>query len=138
MSDSNHEHSVGYFFLTIALGLFFLISGIWTLHGSSANEIASAIKSVMHNDPARICCIVFGIIEILAGIFLLLRLVVTFTAPIDTVLIIIVMVAWIASIILIDFLQKGALPSADIDSILHWLKTLAYHLLVLGAIFIVK
>ncbi|MFA6857107.1 MAG: hypothetical protein WCR31_07860 [Treponema sp.] len=132
------EHSIGYLFLQTALGLFFLVSGIWTLQGSSGNEIAVAIKSVLKGDNAQICCIVFGIIEVLAGIFLLLRMFVTFSAPIDTVLMIIIMIAWIASIILIDFIEQGALPAGNITSVLKWLKAFAYHLLVLGAIITVK
>jgi uncharacterized membrane protein YphA (DoxX/SURF4 family) len=134
----HHEHSIGYFFLQIALGLFFLVSGIWTLQGSSGNEIAIAIKSILSGDTAQIWCIVFGIIEVLAGIFLLLRMFVTFSAPIDTVLMVIIMIAWIASFVLIDFIEKGALPDGNFASILKWLKALAYHLLVLGAIITVK
>ena len=132
------EHSIGYLFLQVALGLFFLVSGIWTLQGSSGNEIAIAIKSVLSGDSAQICCIVFGIIEVLAGIFLLLRMFVTFSSPIDTILMVIIMIAWIASIILIDFLEKGALPAGNFASILRWLKAFAYHLLVLGAIITVR
>jgi uncharacterized membrane protein YphA (DoxX/SURF4 family) len=132
------EHSVGYLFLQVALGLFFLVSGIWTLQGSSGNEIAVAIKSVLSGDSAQISCIVFGIIEVLAGIFLLLRMFVTFSSPIDTILMVIIMIAWIASIILIDFLEKGALPAGNFASILRWLKALAYHLLVLGAVITVR
>ena len=132
------EHSVGYLFLQVALGLFFLVSGIWTLQGSSGNEIAVAIKSVLSGDSAQICCIVFGIIEVLAGIFLLLRMFVTFSSPIDTILMVIIMIAWIASIILIDFLEKGALPAGNFASILRWLKAFAYHLLVLGAVITVR
>ncbi len=131
---SQREHSIGYLFLQIAVGLFFLVSGIWTLQGSSGNEIAVAIKSVLSGDSAQIACIVFGIIEVLAGIFLLLRMFVTFSAPIDTVLMVIIMIAWIASIVLIDFLEKGALPAGNFASILKWLKAFAYHLLVLGAV----
>jgi uncharacterized membrane protein YphA (DoxX/SURF4 family) len=133
-----HEHSIGYLFLQTALGLFFLVSGIWTLQGNSGNEIAVAINSVLSGDSAQICSIVFGIIEVLAGIFLLLRLFVTFSAPIDTILMLIIMVAWIASIVLIDFIEKGALPAGNFTSILKWLKVFAYHLLVLGAIITVK
>lgn len=135
---SQHEHSIGYLFLQIALGLFFLVSGIWTLQGSSGNEIAVAIKSVLSGDSAQICCIVFGIIEVLAGIFLLLRMFVSFSSPIDTVLMVIIMIAWIVSIVLIDFLEKGALPAGNFSSILKWLKAFAYHLLVLGAIITVR
>ena len=62
----------------------------------------------------------------------------TFSSPIDTILMVIIMIAWIAAIVLLDFIGKGALPSGSIDSVLRWLSTLSRHLLVLGGIVIVK
>ena len=66
------RHSIGYMLTQIALGLYFFVTGIWTLQGGNGNEIAAAVKSVTGGDTARIICLVFGIIEVLAGLFLLL------------------------------------------------------------------
>ena len=132
------RNSIGYMLTQLALGLYFFVTGIWTLQGGNGNEIAAAVKSVTNGDTARIICLVFGIIEVLAGLFLLLRIFVTFSSPIDTILMIIIMIAWIVAIVLLDFIGKGALPSGSIDSVLRWLSTLSRHLLVLGGIVIVK
>ena len=70
----NKKRTVGTLVLQIALGLLFIVSGIWTLQNGKGDEIASAIHSVFNKDLAQILCIVFGIIEIVAGVFLLLRL----------------------------------------------------------------
>ena len=132
---TTERRSIGYMLTQIALGLYFFVTGIWTLQGGNGNEIAAAVKSVTGGDTARI---VFGIIEVLAGLFLLLRIFVTFSSPIDTILMVIIMIAWIAAIVLLDFIGRGALPSGSIDSVLRWLSTLSRHLLVLGGIVIVK
>ena len=34
----------------IALGLYFFVTGIWTLQGGNGNEIAAAVKSVTGRD----------------------------------------------------------------------------------------
>ena len=57
------QHSIGYMLTQIALGLYFFVTGIWTLQGGNGNEIAAAVKSVTGGDTARIICLVFGIIE---------------------------------------------------------------------------
>ena len=58
-----NTRTVGTLILQIALGLMFVVSGIWTLQGSRGDEIASAIYSIFNGDAARVVCIVFGFVN---------------------------------------------------------------------------
>mgnify|MGYP004450656259 FL=1 len=134
----NKKRTVGTLVLQIALGLLFIVSGIWTLQNGKGDEIASAIHSVFNKDLAQILCIVFGIIEIVAGVFLLLRLFVFLNTSLDTLLMIIIMICWLAAIIMIDFVgNDGLLKNLD-SGFLGWLNRFAKHLLILGAVIKVK
>lgn len=133
-----NTRTVGTLILQIALGLMFVVSGIWTLQGSRGDEIASAIYSIFNGDAARVVCIVFGIIEIIAGVFLLLRLFVFLNTNLDKLLIIIIMICWIAAIVMIDFVGKNGLFNNLNSGFLPFLNRFARHLLVLGAVIKVK
>lgn len=132
------NRSAGTLILQIALGLLFIVSGIWTLQGGKGDEIVSAFYSIFSRDVAHVCCIVFGVIELIAGFFLLLRLFVSMNTNLDTVLIYIIMICWIAAIIIIDFVGKNGLLNSFNSGFLSFLNRFAHHLLVLGAIIKVK
>lgn len=132
------EKTTGTVVLQIALGLLFVVSGIWTLQGARGDEIASALYSIFSKDIANISCIVFGVIEIIAGTFLLLRLFFYLNTDLDSVLMIIIMICWIAAIVVIDFIGKESLFNNFNKGFLPFLNRFARHLLVLGAIIKVK
>lgn len=132
------NRTVGTLILQIALGLLFVVSGIWTLQGSKGDEIASAIYSIFNGDFARVLCIVFGIIEIIAGVFLLLRLFVFLNTSLDKLFLLIIMICWIVAIIMIDFVGNKSLFNNLNSGFLSFLNRFARHLLVLGAIIKVK
>lgn len=132
------NRSAGTLILQIALGLLFIVSGIWTLQGGKGDEIVSAFYSIFSKDIAHICCIVFGIIELVAGFFLLLRLFVTMNTNLDTVLVYIIMICWIAAIIIIDFVGKNGIINNLDSNFLSFLNRFARHLLILGSIIKVK
>ncbi|MBQ9630857.1 MAG: hypothetical protein IJR49_04655 [Treponema sp.] len=125
------KSSIGALLVQIALGVFFVVTGIWTLQNGSGNEIATAINKLFSGDMQKIIRMVFGIIEVLAGAFLLLRMFVSFSSSIDSLLMVIVMIAWLVSIVLLDILGGFTFSLA-------WLHQVAYHLLVLGGIIMVK
>lgn len=132
------NRSAGTLILQIALGLLFIVSGIWTLQGGKGDEIVSAFYSIFSKDIAHICCIVFGIIELVVGFFLLLRLFVTMNTNLDTVLVYIIMICWIAAIIIIDFVGKNGIINNLDSNFLSFLNRFARHLLILGSIIKVK
>lgn len=132
------SRTVGTIVLQIALGLLFIVGGIWTLQGSRSDEISAAFYSIFDNDLAKIFCIVFGVIEIVAGVFLLLRLFVFLNTNLDSVLMIIIMICWIVAIVIIDFIGNDGLFNNFDNGFLGWVNRFALHLLVLGAILKVK
>lgn len=132
------SRSSGTLILQIALGLLFIVSGIWTLQGGTGDEIVSAFYSIFSRDIAHVCCIVFGVIELVAGFFLLLRLFIAMNTNLDTVLIYIIMICWIAAIIIIDFVGKNGIINSFNSNFLSFLNRFARHLLILGAIIKVK
>lgn len=134
----NKKRTIGTLILQIALGLLFIVSGIWTLQNGKGDEIASAIRSIFSKDVAQVICIVFGIIEIVAGVFLLLRLFVFLNTSLDTLLMIIIMICWIVAIVMIDFVGNDGLFNNFDSGFLGWLNRFARHLLILGAVIKVK
>lgn len=134
----NKKRTIGTLILQIALGLLFIVSGIWTLQNGKGDEIAAAIYSIFSKDAAQVICIVFGIIEIVAGVFLLLRLFVFLNTSLDTLLMIIIMICWIVAIVMIDFVGNDGLFKNLDNGFLGWLNRFARHLLILGAVIKVK
>ena len=142
---------LGVVLVQVALGLFFIASGILTLQldsgflgrlqaGFGGNEVATAVYSILKGDVANIVIIAVGVCELLAGIFLILRFFMGVGLLADIVLIVI-MVVWVAVIVLTDILGSGGLLKGALDSfgsIVSFLKVFAAHLLVLGGILIVK
>lgn len=131
------RRTIGTIILQIALGLLFLVSGIWSLQTGKGDEIAKAIRSLFNVDTAKIICIVFAIIEIVAGVFLLLRLFVPIGTNLDNVLMLIIMICWIACIIITDFMGSSGLFN-NFDNVLNVLNQLSRHLVILGAIITVR
>lgn len=132
------KKTIGTILLQIALGLLFIVGGIWTLQNGKGDEIAAAIQSIFDGDAEKIFTIVFGIIEIVAGIFLLLRLFCPIGTNLDTVLMIVIMICWVVCIVMTDFLGNSGLFKNMDRNFLAWLNRFARHLLVLGAIIKVR
>ncbi|MDE5898422.1 MAG: hypothetical protein K2H09_04065, partial [Treponemataceae bacterium] len=82
----------------------------------------------------NIFVIVFGVIELLAGILLIVALFAgSSLGKFNSLLMIIVMIVWIVAIILIDFLGSGGILKNGAKDFLGWLYGFASHLIVLGA-----
>ena len=136
MSSKTSHYSFGRILLQIALGAMLAVSGIWALQGGGDAGIA-AIRDIISNSTIEtVLCISFGVIELLAGIFLILKLFIgdrfgTF----GKVIMIIILIVWIIAIVLIDFLGKnGIIGHSGRFDFLKWTYDLAYHLIVLGEI----
>jgi hypothetical protein len=139
--------SLGRLILQLALGLFLAISGIWVLAGfgnwswvSSGDAGAAAIKSIIQNRTLEnILVISYGVVELIAGIFLILSLFIgDVFGAFGNVLHIIIMIVWIVAIVLIDFLSSSSGISLLRNSFLKWLYQVATHLIILGALIYLK
>lgn len=136
---ANLNKQIGTIFLQIALSFIFIIGGIYTLIDGNGDELSAAIFYIFKGDFARIISIIFAIFEIIAGVFLFLRLFLNINTVFDSVLMIILMICWIVAIICVDFIGiKGIFQGSTKNAILPFLNRFARHLLVLGAIIRVK
>ncbi len=123
--------SIGKLILQIGLGVMLAIAGIWALQGGGDTAAASLKKLFGSGDAGKILVLVFGIIELLAGIFLVVELFIGDRfGSFGNVLEIIVIIVWIVAIVLMDFLG-GNLLAPDF---LSWLYNLAVHCAILGGL----
>ncbi|MCR5284073.1 MAG: DoxX family membrane protein [Treponema sp.] len=138
--SSSTKRSFGTILLQIALGLMFVVGGIWTLQNNNGDEIAHAINDVFNGNIANVLCIVMGVIEIICGVFLLLRLFVNMSTNIDSILMLIIMICWIVIIVLADVLGSQGIIKVigNGKDFLAFLNRFARHLIILGAIIKVR
>lgn len=128
------KRSISSLLLQIALGLMFLVSGIWSLQSGNGDEIAKAIRSIFDGDFEKILVVVFAIIEIITGVFLLLRIFVFLGTNLDKLFMIIIMICWIVCIIMTDVIGPNGIVNNLNGNFLNFLYRFASHLLILGAI----
>mgnify|MGYP003523944306 FL=1 len=131
--------TIGRLLLQLALGAMLAVAGIWSFqrHGDDA---VGAIRAVLDGNVENDLVVVFGVIELLAGIFLILELFMGDQfGKLDNILMLIVMIVWIVAIVLMDFLAKGGLLNGfNAKNFLEWLYTFAAHLIILGAMITVN
>lgn len=125
----NSSRFFGRFLLQIALGAMLAVGGLWALTGGG-DFACTAFSAIFSGGILTVLKIIFGVIELLAGVFLIIEL---FTGDIfgkfDNILMTIVWIIWIIAIILGDFV--GGLFKAGFGW--GWLYAFASHLIVLGA-----
>ncbi|MCR4899248.1 MAG: hypothetical protein K5907_00335 [Treponema sp.] len=132
--------SLGRLLLQIAIGAMFTVAGIWALQGGGDAGVAAIRRLIDAKNVESILCIVFGVIELIAGVFLILSIFIGDKfGSFGKILMIIIMVVWIIAIVLIDFLGDGSLLNHGSRwNFLSWLYNFAYHLIVLGAIVVLQ
>ncbi len=126
-------YSLTKWIIQIALGLLLAIGGIWGLQGGGDFGVA-ALRDIFDGNAEKIIVVVFSVIELLAGLYLILELFLHDLGKFDNILMLIILIVWIVAIVLGDFLNKGFLEPTFIE----WLWRLAGHLVILGAIFYCK
>ena len=132
-----NNFSIGRLLLQIAIGAMLTVAGIWALQGGGDEGIAAIKYLIGARDFERILCIVFGIIELIAGVFLILELFIgDKIGALGKVLTLIIIIVWIIAIVLIDFLGNHGLFKQN--NFLNWLYNFAYHLIVLGALLVLQ
>lgn len=123
--------SIGRLILQIALGIMLAVGGIWSLANNKGDAAVNALRSIFDGDAEKIIVLVFSVIEMLAGILLVVEL---FAGDrfgkFDNLLGIIIIVVWAIAIVLMDFLNGNFLK----PDVLPWLYQLASHCIVLGAL----
>lgn len=125
-------YSLTKWIIQIALGLLLAIGGIWGLQGGGDFGIA-ALRDIFDDNAEKIVVVVFSVIELLAGLYLILELFIGDLGKFDNILMLVILIVWIVAIVLGDFINGFLKPN-----FIEWLWTLAGHLVVLGAIFYCK
>lgn len=124
--------------LQIAVGAMLAVGGIWALQGGG-DFAARAIKGLVSGNVENILVIVFGVIELLVGVFMILKIVIGDRfGSFGTVLALIAIVVWIVAIVLSDILGASGILNGGSKNFLEWLYTFAQHLIILGAILAVR
>ena len=132
--------SLGRLLLQIAVGAMLTVAGIWALQGGGDAGVAAIRDLIGARNVESILCIIFGIIELIAGVFLILELFIgDKIGSLGKILMMIIIVVWIIAIVLIDFLGSGSLLKHGSHwNFLSWLYGFAYHLIVLGALVVLQ
>ena len=124
--------------LNLAVGAMLAVGGIWALQGGG-DFGCKAIKSVFNGDIAKILAIVFGVIELLSGIFIILQMFIgDRMGSFGSILKLIIVIVWAVAIVLADFLGKGGLFNGGASNFLAWLYEFALHLIVLCALLVTR
>ena len=124
--------------LQIAVGAMLAVGGIWALQGGG-DFAARAIKGLISGNAGNILVIVFGVIELLVGVFMILKIVIGDRfGSFGTVLALIAIIVWIVAIVLSDILGANGILNGGAKNFLEWLYTFAQHLIILGAILAVR
>ena len=124
--------------LNLAVGAMLAVGGIWALQGGG-DFGCKAIKSIFNGDIAKILAIVFGVVELLSGIFIILQLFIgDRMGTFGSILKLIVVIVWVVAIDLADFLGNGGLLNGGANNFLSWLYAFAMHLIVLCALLVTR
>lgn len=123
--------SIGRLILQLALGIMLAVAGIVALQGGKANDAIQALKSIFDGDAEKIIVTIFAVIELLAGILLIVELFLGDRfGKVDNILGLVIIVVWAIAIVLMDFLGDNFLK----PDVLPWLYQLSGHAIVLGAL----
>lgn len=133
--------------LRLALAAFLIVTGIMTLQldsgfmgklqaGFSGNELATAVHGFLKGDAATLVIVALGILELIAGVFLIAGMFMD-TKGFNGLALLVILVLWVVVIVLVDVIGKGGIMDGAFKSMgtfLSFLKVFSAHLLVLGAI----
>lgn len=135
---STTKKSAGVLLLQISLAIIFLVNGIRTVFYSS-----NQLKDLFGNgDLGNILNIVIGVIEMIAGVILLIQLFAPLGVSLNNLLMLIIMILCIAIIVVFDVLGDGGLLGGKVfknrNNFFTFLENFSAHLLMLGAVIVVR
>lgn len=126
----NSGLSIGRIIVQLALGVMLAVAGIWALAGKGGDDAVNALRHLFNGDARDIIVLVFAVIELLAGILLIVKFFAGESfGKFSNILGIIIIVVWVIAIVLMDFLN-GNLEIAK----LSWWYELAGHCVILGSL----
>ncbi len=130
----NSSVSIFWTVLNIAVGALLAVGGIWALQGGGDFAV-DALRQIFSGDARKLVVLVFGVVELLSGIFIILQLFIgDRMGKLGSILKLVIVVIWIVAIVLADFLYGGFLS----PNVLAWIYKLAMHLIVLCALLVTR
>ncbi|MDR3249116.1 MAG: hypothetical protein LBT39_10075 [Treponema sp.] len=142
------NRNLGAYVTHIAVALYLLVDGILGLtektvwqrirlatgtRNATGNEIVDTLAQVFGNsDLTKTLIVVFSVLAIAGGAFLLLELF-QIKIPVADVIILVFLIVWLVFIILSDVVYPFRSDNRNF-AFLPWLRILASHLVVLGAL----
>ncbi|MBQ0039097.1 MAG: hypothetical protein KBS64_01550 [Treponema sp.] len=119
--------------LTLAVGCMLAISGIYALQGKAAGDLAvKGLKAIFDGNVEGVIITVFGVVELLAGIFIVLKCFIgDRMGSFGNILSLIVLIVWVVVIVLADIVNGIGKPN-----FLAWLLQFSKDLIIFGAIWI--
>ncbi len=131
-SRTRSELSIISVILQLSVGAMLFIGGIWALM-NGGDEAAKAVATILKNN---IFVVVFGVIELIAGLFLILKVFIgDRLGSFGTILMIIIAVCWAIGVFCADIIGFSTGSAA---SILSSLYRLARDLIILSSILICR
>ncbi len=136
------KRRISFIILQIALAFFLIVAGVLGLMRSNAGELGQVVGLLdgLFKSPTITTAIIItlAVVELIAGVFLIVEF---FSGDIQlaNIILIVFMILWIVNIVLIDVL--GAADGShfkNVTSVLNYLYQLSRHLMILGAIIVVK
>jgi fatty acid desaturase len=125
--------SIGVILMNIAVAAYLFATGIIGIGEkrwfSGGGEIRKAVGSLFKGDLANVLVIIFAVLAIAAGVFILLKLFGVGIRMLDLILVILA-IAWLVFIIMIDIIRP--LFGDSKPGFVDWLRDFGAHLMVLS------
>lgn len=133
MGKNENRNFIASFILALAVGCMLAISGIYALQGISVGDLAvKGLKSIFDGDIEKLVISIFGVVELLAGIFIVLKCFIgDRMGTLGRIISLIVLVVWVIVIVLADIICGIGRPN-----LLAWLFQFSKDLIIFGAIWL--
>ncbi len=133
MGKNDAKNAIASLVLMLAVGCMLAISGIYALQGKSAGDLAvRGLRSIFDGNAESVVIAVFGAVELLAGVFIVLRCFIgDRMGSFGNIISLIVVIVWVVVIVLADIVNGIGKPN-----FLAWLLQLSKDLIIFGAIWL--
>lgn len=133
MGKNDTKNAIASLILTLAVGCMLAVSGIYALQGKAAGDLAiKGLQSIFDGSAESIIITVFGVIELLAGIFIILKCFIgDRMGSFGNIISLIVVIVWVVVIVLADIVAGIGKPN-----FLSWLLQFSKDLIIFGAIWV--
>ncbi|MDO4506188.1 MAG: hypothetical protein Q4B64_04510 [Spirochaetales bacterium] len=133
MGKNETKNAIASLILTLAVGCLLAVSGIYALQGKAAGDLAvQGLKSIFDGNVESIIITIFGVVELLAGIFIILKCFIgDRMGAMGNIISLIVVIVWVVVIVLADIITGIGKPN-----FLAWLLQFSKDLIIFGAIWV--